>query len=118
VSTEPIATLAPEEIARFLRGNAAFRLRYHRHLVDAMEAEATAREIPLRTFLIAGAEAGLREDCARTRCLAQSDTFTRESDPATHLPVDGHWSALGHEKVGEALAAWLLADPDLALSAL
>jgi hypothetical protein len=115
VPTGSIGMLSPETIDRSLRGSEAFRLRYHRYLFDAIRADAAHRGVPLRTMLIHHAAPGLRDDCARSRCLDQSDVFRREDDPAAYLQEDPHWSARGHRLAGEALAAWLLADPDLSL---
>ena len=49
----PIGRLSPDELQRALATSAEFRLRYHLFLVEAMEREARARGVPLRTLLVA-----------------------------------------------------------------
>ena len=108
-----IAALDTEEIARGLTSDDAFRHRYHRFLLAALEARARERGIALRTVVTGKPGGRLSEDCrlaGASRCLDASLLFPRGTDPASYHPIDGHWSARGNDKVAGALAAWLVGD--------
>jgi lysophospholipase L1-like esterase len=119
-----ISRVPPGDLQRALAVSPGFRLRYHLFLVEAMEREARARGIPLRTILVAPggqirpadpALAGLHAACAArgdacfdtARAIAAADTarFT--------FAHDSHWNREGHRRIAEALAAWLEREPAL-----
>lgn len=104
----PIATLPAEAIARGLESGDEFRLRYHRFLVDAIRAEAAAQGIAVR-FVLTGPGAGpLSGECAAAPdCFDAAALVAGSQDPAAFLPADGHWAAVSHDRVSEALQRWL-----------
>lgn len=122
----PIASLGEAEIQRGLLSGQEFQLRYHRHLIDAIERASEERGIALRLLLAASpwypehgrpGERALHEDCSLDpACLDSADLFTGASDPDAYYPRDGHWTAEGHARVARALADWLAADEALGLS--
>jgi lysophospholipase L1-like esterase len=121
----PIPSLSEAQIQRGLASGSAFRLRYHRYLVDAIRRDCAERGIALRFLVIASRvypeqahpdERILHEECQRDPlCLDTSDLFTGASAPETFYPEDGHWTAEGHARVARALASWLSADASLGI---
>jgi lysophospholipase L1-like esterase len=113
----PIESLAPEAIQRGLWSGADFRLRYHRHLVDAIRAACAGRGVPLATLLVefrgpepkpGSAAASLRDECARdARCVRSSALLAGHDEDALFFAQDGHWRPRGHDLVGRGLARWL-----------
>ncbi len=50
----------------------------------------------------------LSDDCARDPdCLDLAAALPQPSHPDAYLPLDGHWSARGHELAADALRPWL-----------
>ncbi len=121
----PIASLGEGEIQRGLLSDDAFRLRYHRYLIDAIRTAAEERGIALRFLMVASpwypehakqGERALHEDCGRDpACMDSLDLFTGASSPEAYYPRDGHWTAEGHARVARALADWLASDETLGL---
>jgi lysophospholipase L1-like esterase len=105
-SGAPIGSLAPDAIERGLAGSAEFRSAYHAHLIAAIEREAHARGIALRTLLVEGTPEAMRAPCDVRRCLDQTTLFTSAAREMS-FPIDRHWTPAGHRAVGEALASWL-----------
>jgi hypothetical protein len=115
-----IETLGPEAIQRALWSGAAFQIRYHRHLMQAIREACAARGVPLATLLVrfragqaepASAEA-LREDCAKDpRCVPSSELLAGHDEAEVFFAEDGHWRARGHALVAEGLARRLRAGP-------
>lgn len=120
----PIARLSPDELQRALATSAEFRLRYHLFLVEAMERETRARGVPLRVLLVAhsgetrpadAALAGLHDACAaRPEACLDSARMIPAADAARFtFAHDSHWNRGGHQRIADALAAWLAAEPAL-----
>jgi lysophospholipase L1-like esterase len=116
----PIETMAPDRIQRGLWSGSAFRLRYHRYLVDAMRAACAEAGVDFATLLVnfrAGqarpeTAAGLREDCARDpRCVTSETLLAGRPESEVFFAEDGHWTAHGHALVAERLARWLGEQP-------
>jgi lysophospholipase L1-like esterase len=121
----PIASLSPEALQRGLWSGADFRLRYHRHLVDAIRAGCAARGAAVATLLVefrrpppepGSAAAALRDECARdARCIASSKLLAGHAEGELFFAQDGHWTPLAHDLVGRGLARWLAGlEPGLA----
>ena len=121
----PIASLSSDAIERGLWSGAAFRLRYHRYLVDAIRAECAVRGVALATLLVefrrpapepGSAAAELRDDCARdARCIQSPALLSGHAEGEVFFAQDGHWTPRGHELVGRGLARWLAGiEPGLA----
>jgi lysophospholipase L1-like esterase len=120
----PIHQVPPDDLQRALASSPDFRLRYHLFLVEAMEREAGAHGIPLRTLLVAhGGEsrptdpvlAGLHAACAARpeACLDSARTISAAETARFTFAHDSHWNREGHRRIGEALAAWLEREPAL-----
>jgi lysophospholipase L1-like esterase len=119
-----IDRVSPDDLQRALAVSPGFRLRYHLFLVEAMEREARARGIPLRTFLVAhgGATrpadpvlAGLHAACAARgeACFDSARVISAAETAPFTFAHDSHWNREGHRRIGEALAGWLERDPAL-----
>jgi hypothetical protein len=103
-----IETLAPDAIARGLASSESFRLRYHRFLIDAIRREAARRGVRVFTAVTGSGVGDLSGDCARDPdCLDLAAALPQPSHPDAYLPLDGHWSARGHELAADALYAFL-----------
>jgi lysophospholipase L1-like esterase len=120
----PINRVPPDELQRALASSADFRLRYHLFLLEAMEREARARGVPMRTLLVAHsgetrpadpALAGLHTACAARgeACLDSARVISAAERERFTFAHDSHWNPEGHRRIGEALAAWLEAEPGL-----
>jgi hypothetical protein len=112
----PIESLAPDAIQRGLWSGAAFQLRYHRMLVDAMRRACAEHGVPLATLLVnfrpgqAQEELarGLAADCAADpACVPSAELLANRPESEIFFASDGHWTARGHALVGEGLARWL-----------
>lgn len=113
----PIESLSPEAIQRGLWSGGEFRVRYHRHLVDAIRAACAQREVRLATLLVefrgpppepGSTAAELRADCDRdARCVRSSALLAGHAEGELFFAQDGHWTPRGHELVGRGLARWL-----------
>ena len=103
-----IETLAPAEVARGVQSGESFRLRYQRFLLDAIRRESAQRGVRVFTTVTGSGAGDLSTDCARDPdCLDLAAAFPQPSHPDAYLPLDGHWSARGHELAAGALYAWL-----------
>ncbi len=119
-----IDRVSPDDLQRALAVSPGFRLRYHLFLVEAMERDARARGIPLRTFLVAhGGEtqpadpvlASLHVACAARgeACFDSARVISAAETARFTFAHDSHWNREGHGRIGEALAAWLEREPAL-----
>lgn len=119
-----IDRVSPDDVQRALAVSPGFRLRYHLFLVEAMEREARARGIPLRTLLVAhGGEtrpadpvlAGLHAACAARgeACFDSARVISAPETAQFTFAHDSHWNREGHGRIGEALATWLEREPAL-----
>jgi lysophospholipase L1-like esterase len=120
----PFDQISPDDLQRALAASAGFRLRYHLRLVEAMEREAGARGVPLRTLLVAHSGETRPADVVLGRlhaeCAARGDACL---DSARVVPAaapgqytfahDPHWNREGHRRIGDALADLLERDPAL-----
>jgi len=122
-----IAELQPDEVRRGLLTGSEFQVRYHRYLMEAIRRHCEERGIPLRTLLVAfrgsdpaadPAARALHDDCARTPrlCFDTGQLFGPEELDQVFFPSNGHWTPIGHRRVGRAVARWLEDDPELALA--
>jgi lysophospholipase L1-like esterase len=120
----PITRLSPGDLQRALATSREFRLRYHAFLVEAMERAIRPRGVPLRTLLVAhsGATrpadpvlARLHAACESRRdvCLDSARVIAAAETARFTFAHDSHWNPEGHRRIGEALAAWLEAEPAL-----
>jgi len=111
----PIVSLSAEELQRGLRSGDEFRLRYHRHLVAALEQLCAEGGIPVEWMLIARRDsswqadtplARLHADCAARgpRCLDTLELLPRGRADDAFFAHDPHWNGLGHDGVARALA--------------
>ncbi len=116
--------VSPDDLQRALAVSPDFRLRYHRRLVEAMEREAGARGIPLRTLLVAHSGetqpadpvlARLHAECAARgdACLDSARVVPAAAPGQFTFAHDPHWNREGHRRIGEALADLLERDPAL-----
>ena len=119
-----IGQVSPDDLQRALAASPDFRLRYHLFLVEAMEREAGARGIPVRTLLVAHAGetrpadpvlAGLHAACAARgeACFDSARTISAAETARFTFAHDSHWTREGHRRIGEALATWLEREPAL-----
>jgi lysophospholipase L1-like esterase len=122
--TLPISRVPLDELQRALASSADFRLRYHLFLLEAMEREARARGVPMRTLLVAPsgetrpadpALAGLHAACAARAevCFNSARVISAAERARFTFAHDSHWNSEGHRRIGEALADWLEAEPGL-----
>jgi lysophospholipase L1-like esterase len=111
-----IDALTPDAIQRGLWSGPAFQLRYHRKLVAAIREACAERGVALATLLVnfrpgqgqADLAAALAADCAADRaCVTSAKLLEGHADSEVFYAEDGHWTARGHQLVGEALARWL-----------
>jgi lysophospholipase L1-like esterase len=120
----PIPGLEPDELQRALATSSEFRLRYHLHLVEAMEREVQARGALLRTLLVAHSGEtrpadptlrGLHDACAARpwACLDSARVISAPEVPRFTFAHDPHWNREGHQRIADALAAWLAVEPAL-----
>ena len=120
----PIGRVGPDDLQRALVSSAEFRLRYHLFLWEAIEREARGRGVPVRTLLVAHSGetrpadpvlAGLHAACAARReaCLDSARVISAAETPRFTFAHDSHWNREGHQRIGEALAAWLADNPEL-----
>jgi hypothetical protein len=118
----PINRVPPDELQRALASSADFRLRYHLFLPEAMEHEARARG--MRTLLVAHSGetrpadptlAGLHAACAARgeACFDSARVISAAERERFAFAHDSHWNPEGHQRIGEALAARLEAEPGL-----
>jgi hypothetical protein len=124
--TGSIASLSEAEILRGLQTGNVFRLRYHRHLIEAIRRTCAERDVALRLLVVASPhypekggdhDRAIHEDCRRDpTCMDSADLFTGASAPETYFPIDGHWTPDGNARVADALSAWLLDDTGLGLA--
>jgi hypothetical protein len=110
-----IATLSSGEIQSGLASGPEFRLRYHRHLVQALERDCRQRGVESFFLLVANrdsdpapgsAAAALHRDCAARgdACLDTAKLFAPERSVRAFFPHDPHWNGFGHAQVAQALA--------------
>jgi hypothetical protein len=115
----PIVSLSAGELHRGLRSGDEFRLRYHRHLVSALEQLCAERRVPVEWMLIARRDsawqvgtplAQLHADCTARgpRCLDTLELFPRGHSDDAFFAHDPHWNPLGHDRVARALALRLI----------
>jgi lysophospholipase L1-like esterase len=120
----PITRLPADDLQRALATSPEFRLRYHFFLLEAMERQAGARGIPLRTLLVAHSGAirpadpvlaGLHAACAARRgtCFDSAQVIPAADVARSTFAHDPHWNREGHRLIGEALAGWLQDEPAL-----
>ncbi len=120
----PIARLSPDDLQRALATSPEFRLRYHRFLVETMEQDVRARGVPLRTLLVAHSGetrpadpvlASLHDACASRpdACLDSARVIPAAEIPRFTFAHDSHWNREGHQRIADALAAWLAGEPAL-----
>jgi len=120
----PIASLSQDEIQRALAASPEFQLRYHRYLLAAIERLAEAHGVALRIVTTADPASpdapdvvkALHRDCAEAgaaRCLDGMFLVEAPDGERFFLP-DRHWNAAGSERMADAIAAWIAADPALA----
>jgi lysophospholipase L1-like esterase len=120
----PIVGLSPDELQRALATSAEFRLRYHLFLVEAMEREARARGVPVRTLLVAHSGetrpgdpvlAGLHDACASRpeACLDSARVIPASAIARFTFAHDFHWNREGHQRIADFLTEWLAGEPAL-----
>ena len=102
----PISRVPPDELQRALASSADFRLRYHLFLLEAMEREARARGVPMRTLLVAHsgetrpadpALAGLHAACAARgeACFDSARVISAAERARFTFAHDSHWNCRG-----------------------